>query len=160
MDTDEILAQFTIPTLCPIDWDEMSGDDRKRYCKTCGKHVYDLTAMSPDEIVSVLAPVREQGGELCGRVYRRPDGGLTAPERPPVRAARKHRQLSIRSLMALIAAFAAWCGFLRWASTQVKVNGYFRPRPFTTAPGSGNPTGPSGPSEDVHGAFTVEEFEQ
>ena len=42
MDADDLLGQFTIPTPCPMDWDRMPGDDRRRYCAACGKHVYNL----------------------------------------------------------------------------------------------------------------------
>ncbi len=36
--------------------------------------VYDLTAMTTDEAVSLI---RTHQGELCGRLYRRPDGTFT-----------------------------------------------------------------------------------
>jgi hypothetical protein len=49
MDANEIFSQFTIPTPCPMDWDRMPGDDRKRFCGACGKHVFNVSRMTPDE---------------------------------------------------------------------------------------------------------------
>src|SRR4051794_5465795 len=84
MNADELLHQVTIPTPCPADWGSMRGDDRKRFCDSCGKHVYNLSAMTAGEAISLI---RERGGELCGQIYRRPDGTLVTadcqPESPP-----------------------------------------------------------------------------
>jgi hypothetical protein len=139
MNANDILIDFTIPTPCPMDWDRMRGDDRVRYCEGCDKHVYDLTAMRPDERNSLISIVRSQGEELCGRLYQRPDGTLVASECPPApraaagawpsaigwfasiiagcrpapRTAANPGQITIRWLMSVIAGCAAILGFTR-----------------------------------------------
>jgi len=145
MDANKLLAQFSIPTPCPMDWDRMSGDDRVRHCEACGKHVYNLTAMSSDEIVSLLSPLSEQGGELCGQVFQRPDGTLVASECRPDSPARKGWRFSIRSLMAAIAALAAALGFSRWFETNSgSVRGAIMARPPSVTTGPGGPASSPG----------------
>jgi hypothetical protein len=117
MDTDQILARFTIPTPCPMDWDRMRGDHRERFCERCGKHVYNLTAMSPDETASLLSIVRDKGEGRCVRLYRRPDGTLTASGcQPALPAAARPWQFTIRAFMAVIAGWAALLGLAKWLS--------------------------------------------
>ncbi len=48
MDADD-LRGYTIRDSCPMDWSQMAGDERSRFCGACGKHVYDLTVLSSDE---------------------------------------------------------------------------------------------------------------
>jgi hypothetical protein len=112
MDADRILEQFTIPDPCPMNWDDMDGDARTRYCTACGEHVHDLTAVTAEEAAGTI---RHQGAQVCGRLYARPDGTLTslageisAPSSRPT-----PMQFTIRSIMAVIAGVAAMLGFAR-----------------------------------------------
>jgi hypothetical protein len=111
MDAAEMLNQITIPTPCHVDWDSMRGDGRKRYCASCGEHVYNLSAMNAGEMVDLI---RAQDGEFCGQFYRRPDGSVVTADCPPKpQPARGPWQYHLRSLMALIAGCAATLGFAR-----------------------------------------------
>jgi hypothetical protein len=56
---------------CPVDWNEMRGDVRVRFCKHCSLHVYTLSAMTRGEAQQLVA---EAEGRLCARFYRRADG--------------------------------------------------------------------------------------
>jgi hypothetical protein len=59
----------------------MVGDDTVRFCCTCSKNVYDLTAMEPDEAEAFLAQHVSAGGSLpCARIYRRRDGRVLTSE--------------------------------------------------------------------------------
>lgn len=108
MDANVLLTQFTIPTPCPMDWNHMTGDERTRFCERCGKHVYNLSAMSPDERSSLTSRVLSDGEELCGRLYQRPDGTLVATECPAeLEGGTDARPSTIRGLLAGIAARAA-----------------------------------------------------
>ena len=42
----EILDRLRIASPCPMRWDDMQGDDRKRFFGECRLHVYNLSAMS------------------------------------------------------------------------------------------------------------------
>lgn len=156
MKTKVPLTQFTIPTPCPMDWDRMSGDERVRHCEACGKDVHDLTAMSPDEIVTLLSPVREDEEEPCARAWRSPDGTLVASGSRPPHLLLGRWQFNLRSLLVFIAWSAAILGFTRWmASMPVVVAGGIRRRPpgVTSGPGSsvGN-AGATGTTTDEYGA--------
>jgi hypothetical protein len=118
MDADDFVATLKIPTPCPMDWDLMRGDDRVRFCRRCGKDVYNLTAMSPDEVVSLLDGVRERGEKRCVRLYQRPDGTLTASPCQPALQAAGVWQFTIRAIMAVIAGLATLLGLARWFSAE------------------------------------------
>jgi hypothetical protein len=77
MNADGFLGQITVPAPCPADWSRMQGDDRVRLCVGCGKHVYNLSAMTFDQVIALL---QAQGDELCGRFHRRPDVTMMASE--------------------------------------------------------------------------------
>ena len=121
MNPNAILSQLSIRNPCPMDWDRMSGDNRVRYWRGCGKHVYNLTAMSPGETASLISTVAEQGQKRCVRLCQRPDGTLFASgcQGAPDGAARPW-QFTIRFLMAVIAGCAAVLGLTRWLSPETK----------------------------------------
>lgn len=57
----------------------MRGDERRRYCGQCRKHVYNLSAMTESEALDLVnAP-----GKVCIRFYRRPDGSVMTSECGP-----------------------------------------------------------------------------
>jgi hypothetical protein len=119
MDANEFVATFKIPTPCPMDWDRMRGDDRVRFCDRCGKDVYNLTAMNPDEVVSLLSGVRQRGERRCIRLYQRPDGTLTAsPCQPALSERARPWQFTIRAFMAVIAGLATLLGLTKWISAE------------------------------------------
>jgi hypothetical protein len=60
-----------IATPCQASWEQMTGDERMRFCDRCKQHVYNLSEMSYIEAVSF---VRKQEGAACVRFYRRSDG--------------------------------------------------------------------------------------
>ncbi len=131
MEADELLSRFTIPTPCPMDWDRMPGDDRRRYCAACGKHVYNLTAMRPEERDSLTAKALAGDDELCGRLDHRPDGKLFASDDPPTHpVVANAAQYTIRSLMMVIAACATILGITKLFLVSEEPNP--KPNPPTT----------------------------
>lgn len=44
-----------IQSPCHENWDDMTGDDARRYCGKCDKHVHNLSAMTEHEARSVVA---------------------------------------------------------------------------------------------------------
>ncbi|HVT13577.1 MAG TPA: hypothetical protein VHE55_15030 [Fimbriimonadaceae bacterium] len=64
---------------CPASWDEMSGDERVRHCALCRKNVYNLSAMSRDEIRRLI---EEREGKFCARMFRRDDGKVMTSDCP------------------------------------------------------------------------------
>ena len=43
-----------IPEPCHADWDKMTGDDKKRFCNACTKHVHNLSEMTHQEAATLL----------------------------------------------------------------------------------------------------------
>ncbi len=89
----KVLDQMEIATPCTADWNKMVGDDTKRFCGSCEKNVYDLTAMEEDAIFELIA---ESNGNFCGRLYKRTDGKVLI-EDCPVGLKAKARAAMIRS---------------------------------------------------------------
>jgi hypothetical protein len=88
----DLLERIRIPKPCEADWDSMAGNDQVRFCGHCSLSVHNLSVMTRGEARRL---VRESGGRLCVRYYRRPDGSLlTAP------ADRLHRIASRASKVA------------------------------------------------------------
>src|SRR5207247_9311277 len=84
MNASEFLGRVKIASPCRARWQDMTGDDRSRYCHQCQKHVYNFSAMPAEEVVDLI---RAKEGKLCGRFYRRRDGTMLAAN-CPVGAAR------------------------------------------------------------------------
>jgi hypothetical protein len=65
-----------IPTLlCPKSWETMSGDETRRFCSYCNKHVHNLAALSAQERLSLLS---SPAASICSRyqlAIRRPAKG-------------------------------------------------------------------------------------
>jgi hypothetical protein len=61
----KFLDSLTIDSPCPKDWNEMSGDDKSRYCEVCNKHVFNIISMSLDQSCDLLA---NSDGSICLRV--------------------------------------------------------------------------------------------
>ena len=55
--------QLTIAEPCHEDWSSMSGDERRRFCGSCEKHVHDLSSMPEDEAEALLRAEQD----LCVR---------------------------------------------------------------------------------------------
>jgi hypothetical protein len=111
MDADKLLSRMTIQEPCSMDWAAMPGDERARHCASCDKHIFDLTAMSPDQAATVL---HEQDGQICARVFERADGTLVISDcqaLPP--PAPGPWQFRIRTIMGLIAGCAVLFGIAR-----------------------------------------------
>jgi hypothetical protein len=73
------LANVRVASPCPANWDEMVGDERKRFCGQCKLNVYNLSGMGRDEAENLLLNAE---GRLCVRFYRRADGTVLTQDCP------------------------------------------------------------------------------
>lgn len=71
--------RIELATPCRADWNQMTGDDRARFCQSCQKNVYNLSVMTQAEAQQL---VREKEGQLCVRFFRRPDGTVLTADCP------------------------------------------------------------------------------
>lgn len=58
--------QLTISTPCHESWEEMSEQERGRFCASCQKTVVDFTGMSDSQLVQFF---RNSGENVCGRLH-------------------------------------------------------------------------------------------
>jgi ankyrin repeat protein len=74
------LDRITIPVPCDADWNSMSGNNQVRFCEHCNLHVTDLSTMTRQDAMRLVARSR---GRLCVRYIRVPAGGVLtkAPEK-------------------------------------------------------------------------------
>jgi len=101
------LDQIQVATPCRADWNEMTGDDRRRFCGECRMNVYNLSGMTREE---ALALVQNAEGRLCVRFYRRPDGTILTKDCPV--GLRALRMKLIKGVSRIAAAITLVCGGL------------------------------------------------
>ena len=92
-------AQLQVVTPCSSSWEQMPGNNRKRFCADCDKHVFDFAQMTARQVEAV---VEAHQGNLCARLTRLPDGSLLTQEAPPVQISSRR---SSPLLNATVAAF-------------------------------------------------------
>jgi hypothetical protein len=102
MESNDLLDRIRIATPCKASWEKMEGDERVRFCGSCQKHVYNITAMTSAEATALI---QESGGKLCARLYRRADGTVLTADCPVGAKAAVHRRL--RRLAACAALLVA-----------------------------------------------------
>src|SRR3954452_916131 len=73
------LDDLRIATPCPADWGQMKGDERVRFCRSCDKHVYNISTLMPDEAIELLRRTEGRGGV---RLYRRRNGTVIRADCP------------------------------------------------------------------------------
>jgi hypothetical protein len=94
--------RIDVASPCKRDWSKMSGDDRVRSCADCKLNVYNLSAMTEDELAAL---VKEKEGRLCVRFFSRPDGTVLTRDCPVgVRRKRRTYAVSMAAMVSLLAA--------------------------------------------------------
>jgi hypothetical protein len=99
------LDNIRIASPCPASWDEMRGDERKRFCSQCSLNVYNLSGMTRDEAENLL--LMSEGG-VCVRFYRRADGTVLTEDCPVGwRAVRRRVSRAATAFVSLCAGIFA-----------------------------------------------------
>jgi hypothetical protein len=73
------LDNIKVASPCSANWDEMYGNDRKRFCSECKLNVYNLSGMSKEQAENLLI---NSEGRICVRFYRRRDGSVITQDCP------------------------------------------------------------------------------
>lgn len=97
----DILEKIKIASPCSADWNEMYGDDKRRFCGQCRLNVYYLPGMSRQEVENFLLRSEDR---VCVRLYERADGTFI-PEDCPVGFAAA--RLRVRRIATAAISFAA-----------------------------------------------------
>jgi len=121
------LPEIKIASPCHADWGRMTGDERTRFCASCQKHVYNLSAMTAREGADLI---RQKEGKLCVRYFVRNDGTILTQDCPVGLAAIRRQIFKIAA--AFVGAFAL-LGFGCNKQESKPLTGE------TTIPGGGDP---------------------
>jgi len=126
---DSPLDNIRVASPCSADWDEMYGDDRKRFCGDCKLNVYNLSGMTRDEAEALVINAE---GRLCVRYYKRADGSIITQDCPVGWAKVKQRaRLYATAAASLLVALFTGVLFVSLFSRQSTVLGVLK-APFAT----------------------------
>jgi hypothetical protein len=110
-----LLDQVRVASPCNADWNEMLGDGRVRFCLSCEKNVYNLSAMTRDDAEDLL---RERlGNDLCIRFYQRADGTILTEDCPTGVKTKRRKKLALAVAGAGAMAAAAATAFMSQKTT-------------------------------------------
>ena len=102
------IHRITVASPCTVSWKAMKGDDQVRHCGECKMNVFNLSALSLEEVAAL---VKKAEGRMCVRFYRRADGTLLTDDCPVgLRAVRRKMRLLVGTLAASLAAAVAGVG--------------------------------------------------
>ena len=108
----ELINNVQIASPCPVSWNSMTGDDKVRFCGSCTKNVYDISALTADAAVELI---RENQGNICIQLYRRNDGTVLTEDCP--KGLKRLRQAMIKKTACVVASFG-WLGFAGVANAK------------------------------------------
>jgi hypothetical protein len=94
--------QLIVSSPCPMKWEDLTGNDRIRFCGKCRLHVYNLAIMSREEVATIVGSTR---GRLCGRLYVRGDRTATSRNCPEQRRRQIFRRIVAVAGVLLLGAF-------------------------------------------------------
>ncbi len=127
---DSPLNNIKIASPCPADWNEMYGDNRKRFCGDCKLNVYNLSGMTRDEAEALVTNAE---GRLCVRYYQRADGTVITADCPvgwaKIKARTKIYATAVASM--LVALFSGLLFVSMFSKNKATMVGQFL-IPFTT----------------------------
>jgi hypothetical protein len=133
------LDNIRVASPCPANWDEMFGDERKRFCSECKLSVYNLSDMTRSEAENLLI---NSEGRLCVRYYKRADGTVLTTD-CPIGWAKLKRRLSkastaIVSLVVGLVSGLIGVRFVETATSPLPVGEAVTPvpGPASTEPGT------------------------
>jgi hypothetical protein len=101
-----MLDNVRVASPCHADWSQMVGDDRVRFCGSCEKNVFNLSAMTRDEAEALIIA---SGAKICVRMYKRSDGTVMTEDCTV--GAKKKRRKRLAAALAGVAAVGAAATF-------------------------------------------------
>lgn len=65
---------------CHESWDNMTGDEKVKFCGACERPVYNLSSLTGHQIAELIRET--EGTRTCVRFYRRQDGTMLTQDCP------------------------------------------------------------------------------
>jgi hypothetical protein len=88
-----------------MNWDQMTGDSRARFCSLCSLHVYSIAELTRKQAVALIS---ETEGRICARIYRRSDGTVITKDCPVgLRAIRRRVALVTGAVFATVVTLSS-----------------------------------------------------
>ncbi len=97
-----ILDDVSIASPCPVKFEQMTGDEKIRFCDLCQLNVYNVSQMTRIEAEELL---NDKSDQVCLRLYRRKDGTLITKDCPVGKGFSDRIKFKIRSIAAVIVSF-------------------------------------------------------
>ncbi len=102
------LNHVKIASPCSVDWEDMIGNDRRRFCGQCELNVFNLSDMTQREAEALI---NQAEGRLCVRFFRRADGSILTKNCPVgLRAASQRLSRIATATLSAVVAFVAGTG--------------------------------------------------
>lgn len=99
------LKNLRIASPCPMNWTQMTGDERVRFCSSCNLHVYNIAELTRKQATKLIT---ETEGRICGRIYRRSDGTVITKDCPiGLRAIRRRVARVTGAVFATVVALSS-----------------------------------------------------
>ena len=112
---DNPLDNIRVASPCNMDWEQMIGNDRSRFCGQCNLNVYNLSGMTSAQAEHLIS---NNEGNLCIRYFRRADGSVLTQDCPVgLRAIKKRLSNIRRSIASAVLSFLAGLGIYEALST-------------------------------------------
>ena len=126
---DSLLKNIKIASPCSADWNEMYGNERKRFCGDCKLNVYNLSGMTSYDAENLL---RNSEGRMCVRFFRRADGTILTADCPVGWAKVKQRlTASATAVFSLVIALFSGVFFASLSGKHAEL-GKLIPMPLST----------------------------
>jgi hypothetical protein len=123
------LENIRVASPCLVDWNEMVGDNRRRFCVDCKLNVYNVSGMTRTEAENLIMNAE---GRLCVKFYRRTDGSIITQDCPVGWVRVKQRtQVFVTAVASLIFTFLGAIGLTSIFGRSMLI-GKVLPIPFVT----------------------------
>ena len=110
MNVHDLMRRTELATPCTADWDEMSGDEKIRHCRQCDLNVYNVSAMTDEEVLEQMVMLTA-GKKVCMSLYRRSDGTFITKDCPVglrrLQERARHAAAWIAGGLSLLVSFAS-----------------------------------------------------
>lgn len=109
---------------CPMNWEAMKGDDRKRFCDSCQLNVFNVAELTEREVRALVSKSKQE--RICVTLYRRADGTVITRDCPVGLRAIRRRAVGFAS-----ATFAAILSLFSVSYSQSDKDKYYKPKVAT-----------------------------
>ncbi len=110
MNVHDLMRRTELATPCTANWDEMSGDEKIRHCGQCDLNVYNVSAMTDEEVLEQMVMLTA-GKKVCMSLYRRADGTFITKDCPVglrrLQQKARHAAAWIAGGLSLLVSFAS-----------------------------------------------------